>query len=275
MVIVGDYSIRLVEAKTKVPFKEHLGPDGAIYAEVEPDLEYYVEIEIVGGDPATWSVFELTIDGKKLKYHSFHLKSDGKIFKGLWSREKHIVTKRAFAFHRPTVVNTCNSGAFKDWAGKVKVDVSQGIPTRKKRHTTVSADSIEPASSINPRQAMNMGSNRKFLRSGEGKHTETTRLRSNGVLSYKRGRLLESETIYYCTTPGLIHAGILIKPHAISVDETEAVANTQPPVKRKKRPNNGTQGCALKDFDFYDLSVIPDDEDDISAWIPARRCSES
>ena len=273
MVIVGNYSIRLVEARSKEPFKEYLGPDGAIYAEVEPGLEYFVELEIVGGDPAAWSVFELTIDGKKLKYHSFHLKSDGKIYKGLWSRQQSIVTKRAFSFQCPsTDLKGCAANAdaelMKVWTGQVKVDISQGIPTKQKRKTTVSADSIEAAASINPGHAMSITSMHKLVRSSQGSYTETTRLKSHGIVSYMRGKLLESETINYCTTLGLIHAGILVKPHIISIETTSP---SLPRVKRKRPTPDKVQHSAQSDYDFYDLSVVPDDEDDIIVWIPARQ----
>lgn len=42
MVKVGDFTVELVAADSKVPFAEHTAPNGQIYAEVEPDLDYYI-----------------------------------------------------------------------------------------------------------------------------------------------------------------------------------------------------------------------------------------
>ena len=45
MVIAGDYSVRLVKAATGEPFREHTGPDGKCYSEVEQQEEYFVGFE--------------------------------------------------------------------------------------------------------------------------------------------------------------------------------------------------------------------------------------
>jgi hypothetical protein len=43
MVQVGDFSVHLVDAETKTPFKEHV-KDGKTYAEVEPDIDYFIAV---------------------------------------------------------------------------------------------------------------------------------------------------------------------------------------------------------------------------------------
>ena len=40
---VSDFTVELVAADTKQPFKEHMSPDGQVYAEVEPDVDYFME----------------------------------------------------------------------------------------------------------------------------------------------------------------------------------------------------------------------------------------
>ena len=70
MVVAGNYSVRLVNAETKEAFKEHKAPDGKIYAEIEPGVDYFIEIEVVGGDPGHVSYWNSTVDGKEFSYYS-------------------------------------------------------------------------------------------------------------------------------------------------------------------------------------------------------------
>ena len=43
MVVRNGYQVQLVDARTKIPFKEH-EKDGKIYVEAEPDAEYFIAI---------------------------------------------------------------------------------------------------------------------------------------------------------------------------------------------------------------------------------------
>ena len=47
---VGDFTVELVAADSKQPFREHTAEDGQVYAEVEPDMDYYIAVQTkVGG----------------------------------------------------------------------------------------------------------------------------------------------------------------------------------------------------------------------------------
>jgi hypothetical protein len=106
MVRVGDFSVRLVEAETKEPFKEHTGPDGKVYAEVEPGVEYYIEAEMVGGDdPYKMHFLEFYVAGTKLRYNKPHSSSDGKYHAGIWSRKDGVDEQRAISFQKPKFTN--------------------------------------------------------------------------------------------------------------------------------------------------------------------------
>lgn len=49
MVIQGSFSVQLVEAATKETFKEHTYPGGKTFAEVEPEIDYFIAIDAVRG----------------------------------------------------------------------------------------------------------------------------------------------------------------------------------------------------------------------------------
>ena len=72
MVKQGRYVVQLVEAARKTPFKEHHVGDKC-YAEVEPDVEYFIRVLVLKGkddDEFVPVVARFIVDGKSLGY--FH-----------------------------------------------------------------------------------------------------------------------------------------------------------------------------------------------------------
>jgi hypothetical protein len=132
MVVVGNFSVRLVHADTKEPFKEHMGPDGKIYTEAEPGADYFIETEVVGGDPNKHSCWTYTVDGKGLGYYTWLNMSDGKDYIGIWSCLDGIAKDLALSFQRPSIVGSESSTVNGTLAGSVKVEVSEAIPTGTK-----------------------------------------------------------------------------------------------------------------------------------------------
>jgi len=91
MVIVGNFSVRIVNAEDKKPFQEHIGPGRKIFAEVEPDIEYLIEIQVVGGEnPDQMYNFSFEVDGQSLGYHCTTNYNSGNSFHGILSRESGI-----------------------------------------------------------------------------------------------------------------------------------------------------------------------------------------
>ena len=78
---VGDFTVELVAADTKQPFKEHSAPDGQVYAEVEPDVDYFIALRSdVGGVKMSFAV-----DGLSLGYSSnFTTPIKAAVYKGSW-----------------------------------------------------------------------------------------------------------------------------------------------------------------------------------------------
>ncbi|CAB9503115.1 expressed unknown protein [Seminavis robusta] len=209
MVVVGNYSVRIVNAETKEPFKEHKGPDGKIYAEVEPDVEYFIEVDVIGGGKNSMACFEFHVDGEKLPYRTISNETHGKSYKGVWSCVNGVDKMQAFAFKRPVLTDSKgSSGPPGALIGDVQVDVSEAIYAGTCTRPDYKSDSLQAASVSS---SLTNVQTKKVLRSGTGSVAETS-ARSIKVTSvYSPGVLLESITIHYCTALGLIHAGVFGK----------------------------------------------------------------
>eukprot|EP00984_Skeletonema_dohrnii_P033546 scaffold30455_cov78-Skeletonema_dohrnii-CCMP3373.AAC.1 len=97
MVKVGDFKVELVAADTKEAFKEHTAPDGQVYAEVEPDMDYFISVSSDKGGVMMW----MYVDGVDLGYH-IDLKAPKKKegFYGRWERIGGKQTMTALHFNK-------------------------------------------------------------------------------------------------------------------------------------------------------------------------------
>ena len=73
MVKVGGFTVELVAAHTKESFKEHTASDGQVYAEVEPDMDYFIS---VGSDISRVQA-NIWVDGVNLGYSHFQYSKGG------------------------------------------------------------------------------------------------------------------------------------------------------------------------------------------------------
>jgi len=273
MVVIGDYSVRLVEAETKVAFKEHDGPGGKTYSEVEPGVNYLIEVDVVGGSPSTMHMFDFTVDDKILGYNIFRSLGSENYYCGLFSRQDGVENMRAFSFQRPSFANGSGDSASVSGGlmGQVTIDISEavyaGIETRAQ--TDFSGSAMSPASVT---ADLTHAQTKKVLRSGEGSYCESKKATKIGARAkYVRGPRLESVTINYCTALGLVKAGVLAKPKTIW--EEARIAN---PAKRGSsntpamdvKPKRVKRGAiivdetvdASKETDLFDLTAESDDE---------------
>eukprot|EP00984_Skeletonema_dohrnii_P020168 scaffold9754_cov97-Skeletonema_dohrnii-CCMP3373.AAC.1 len=95
MVKVGDFTVELVAADTKEAFKAHTAPDGQVYAEVEPDMDYFISVKCDKGGVMTF----IFVDGVDLGYH-MDFKSPGKTSYGRWERIGGKQTMTALHFNK-------------------------------------------------------------------------------------------------------------------------------------------------------------------------------
>ena len=96
MVQIGDFTVNLVSADTKEVFKEHTGPDNSVYAEVEPDIEYFIQVASTRGEVIiTTKVFGVDLGYTK----SLGKPAKGKII-GSWERKNGESKTTALRFNR-------------------------------------------------------------------------------------------------------------------------------------------------------------------------------
>jgi len=281
MVVKGNFSVRLVrvvDEYTKEPFKEHVGPDGLTYAEVEPDAEYLVELQVVGGeDSKKRYVFEGSIDDKKLNYISWLCKDQSR-HDGIISKVNGERTIKAFKFQRPKLSKSASSqGSTMLLMGSVSYKIYEGVYAKEEaprdiQEFTTGGDEVSDANMVMD----------KTVRSSKGRHSETTRIEGSHD-TYGPGALVEEIELRYCTTVGLIYCGVLAKPSNV----WDAYILMNPGKRRTADPGEllvepkkikyggcsflGRQIVAPKEADLFDLTDFPDSEPEGTAARAVRK----
>jgi hypothetical protein len=274
--IVGDFSVQIINADTELPFKKHVRDDGKVFAEVEPDADFWVELQVIGGPEEREAYFQIFIDGNKLEQYFWSKKSYGKHWEGLTSFQNEEWTQKSFRFHVPEFRHDKSSSVSASTAmmGNVTVQNSEAIHVM-----TTDADFQGGMSQQVTKVTVNDGGGleSKTLRTVAGKSRGATPLDTWDVKV--NGGLLEEITINYCTTLGLIHANILPKPPAwdyhrlrfgLSDDEKEEMSDSEFSCKKiVTQATYGPDGKELvkeKFFELFDLTGDNSDlEDDMEA----------
>jgi len=254
MVQKGDLQVSLVDATTKVAFKEHK-KDGDVYIEVEPDAEYFIGIRKtkVTSDALCCVFF---VDGKDLEYyHPFEGPEVNRAFlyNGLFSRKDGIPTDKALKFTKPkySAGNYDPSTNNLPGMGQVQVKVYKGIPEGESVPPDCDESSFSPASVS---QSGGIASQKKCLRSDEGSTTNTCAPEVERSTDYSRGDHLYTITLNYCAAVGLIKVGVLPKPDMWAHH-------------RMVRP--GKKNGVVKPIELFDLTggvedLVSDEDDDSS-----------
>jgi hypothetical protein len=96
MVKVGDFTVQLVRADTKEAFKEHTSPSGDVYAEVEPDTDYFISLgSSIGSVKAA-----IKVDGVSLGYDKNFHKPRSMQYQGRFERRSGIETQTSLRFNK-------------------------------------------------------------------------------------------------------------------------------------------------------------------------------
>lgn len=212
MVQQGDFTVELVEANSKTPFKEHY-KNAKVYVEVEPEAEYFINIKKTGKERRHVSVVKFVVDDTpldyKLCYQQRELTSSPN-YRGLRSVGNGMRTHTALKFEKPCLVGPKEDGrSGSSLMGKVEIKIHEGILRGKK----TTRDHMKQAISSEVDSALlHHGNGKKVLRSTEGSETLSKPVSSKSFRSYKRGKEVETITLYYCAAVGLIQAGVLPKP---------------------------------------------------------------
>jgi hypothetical protein len=203
MVKIDSLSVQLVNAETNLPFREHCGPDGNDYVEVEPNAEYWIRIQ---SDRPGDVLCDFEVDGEHLGFHEilsypFYTYSDV----GIWSKTAGQNLEKSFKVKKLEARD--GNEAF--WIGSVHVDFYEAVLVAVR-------DYEEPdfANHWNGGQIPNLcegSAGKKAVASHVG---TTSRVVATDNKSYQPDRWLQSITLLYCTAVGLIHVGVLPKPSA-------------------------------------------------------------
>ena len=228
MVRVGNFSVQLVDATSKHPFKEHATPrNDEVFVEVEPNVEYYVKVQ--NHSFAQDASFTIRVDGLPLRYRSPLNWGKGK-YKGLWNKQMNGVSshcalkfgtatrqRQQMSSSSPTTVPYNHSSNL--LGGQVVVKIYDGpfySPCDQFISTFDGANNNKVATAI----ASNGVSKKKVVQSVDGKTIGKSddmefealvhpSINEDAVfLKYGKRTI----TLNYCTTLGLIHAGILPQP---------------------------------------------------------------
>lgn len=261
MVQIGDLDIQLVDAETKLPFKEHLNK-GKVYVEVEPNVEYYISLRKIKVSEDVL-VCQYYVDGKGLDYSTPYYPSfvnqESPHYRGLWSFEDGVSTMKALKFQKPKLLlngeSTQNANKSPTiMMGQVKVDVFAGVyKGQRQRYQIDRSSGFETASA--DRGATDK---KKNLRSGGGKATDSSTIPTE-YGHYDMGSKLYSITLNYCAASGLVLCGVLPKPR----DRWEHHRMLYPykPTSNKRMrlvPTTTEDGKA----ELFDLSTLESDDDD-------------
>ena len=225
MVKVGDFTVELVEADTKVPFKEHTAPDGQVYAEVEPDMDYFISLRTdVGG-----VLMKYVVDGVKLGYQTNFQNSNAgsACYRGSLERRGGKETMTALHFNKTRQEAGAQSNML---TGKVEVKIySLGDKYYQEPHDYVSTSLTAD---------FTLGGKKCIKTTTNGSHSfDTTpkgRTASSKLVNYRRGDHLRTITLNYCTAFGLIYHKILSPPPDSDSDDDSVPVKKERPAKRKK-----------------------------------------
>jgi hypothetical protein len=229
IVRIGDYTLEFVEAESKIALKEHAGPapDHFVYAEVEPDVGYFIRIE---SDNPEMKRIGVKVDGVAL-YDIFVTKGQSRL-NGFFKRVNKKSTTTALHFEKSTMNSSMGKGPSPTiWTGKVEIDIYEiGRPIVKE---------IKDMTTATLKQSMVSG--KKGVASAKGScigKEPTVENPTNTGISYERGPRVCTITLHYCTTAGY---RVFVPPPA------EPVAETKKAIKREKKRKIGEASGSSED----------------------------
>lgn len=240
---VGDFSLQLVDATTKEPFKEHVAPsDGQVYAEVEPGLDYFMSV----GTDRGGVMINYRVDGVDLGYHTTYHGAKHNDYRGNWSRLNGVTQTTSFKFN--IAQTRCETDGHDEadaamMTGKVELIVHElGAKTMDiPRDYTGSAqeEKLEEKSKLGDKKMKG----KKCLVSTAGSVPLDANVKAKSetkskikaapkpTAHYARGAYITTVTLNYCSTVGLIINKILDAPP----EEEETEEDIKPMKKKTKR----------------------------------------
>jgi len=212
MVRKGNLEVEIVEATTKQPFKEHPGKNGYdSYIEVEPDIEYFINLRSFYSQ---YIIVCFAVDGKDLGYQSSFGPSLGHDesfhVRGVWTCENNLDKQTALKVDKMIFVPGSSSSSNDTKVGEITIKVYEKIKLEGYYHQR---DNHTSSWSGHPNRGQAGEEGKKVVKSTIGKSTETTSRQGGRIQNSRKGQLLSTIKLKYCSTVGLIAAGVLPKPN--------------------------------------------------------------
>lgn len=250
MVKIGKFSAEIILADAdKMPFPEHISSNGEIFVEVEPESEYYIRVKTDYEDTVR---VDISVDGNNLGYYSTMTKESGAEEKGLSKRECGKSYKYALKFDKANVRQKEEGDKGREvpfWTGKIEVEFSEAV---FQGYSAIQDYSQNwKGGDVSFVMGISDPDKKKGVKSGKGDTFEVKKVGGGQVANYGKGGLLQKITLRYCSTLGLIHAGILAKPPMWDFHRLTNPAESQENVPQ---PNATVTGENGGDAELFDLS---------------------
>lgn len=257
MVQQGDLKVELVYADTKMAFKEH-SKDGKIYVEVEPDVDYFINVRRAGMTQGNCVMTHFIVDEQPLGYgQPYSRVSDEPSYQGLLTLSKGVVTHKALRFTKPRISEDGSDVNRNLMMGKVEIKVFEGVfdkqfdGVNREFRSSISAKAVD----INQTGV----AKKKSLRSSEGQASVSKQAVGGAI--YKTGAHLDTITLNYCAALGLMAVGVLKKPDPWTYQRMTRPAPAGQGAGRKSKRVRKSDVAEEKTVELFDLAD-EDSEDD-------------
>jgi hypothetical protein len=267
MVQKTDFSVELIDARSKESFKEHLGDEKSsnkhcvdAFIEVEPGTEYFLR---VANDSSSTVICNINVDGNDLGYE-FCLGPNEYDDKGLWKLLNGISQHTALKVDKVLATVNGDSDPNPD-IGVISVDFfnfieGKGTEIANDFDSKWNADKAQPAG----RRSADEDTKRQ-VKSQKGSHSETLSNDDGERKIYTYGESLESIRLKYCTAVGLIVEGVLDKPplwdwarmtQPKQIETTVVeVAKISPKILKRNTCDDDGNLIEIKEFEMFDLTA--------------------
>jgi hypothetical protein len=282
MVASGDFEVHLVYADTKTPLREH-EKDGKVYAEAEPDAEYFIAIRRRGNSGPRAILTDFYVDGKQLKHHRWWTRACHDFsYDGMYSRTDGHTQQTALQFKLARAEKDKTDGKrFAEVMGKVEVKIFEAIPEAREAlpvapQTPPRSQIKIPAATVTPDACVPtvagvgcMSENfakKKFILSVPGTTSITKPITEAHSQSHTKGHYIDTITLYYCSAVGLIEVGVLPKPPGYIYVENRSLSSistgSQQRLRRAKRVRHCDASYNFMGSKEADLFELSSDEED-------------
>ncbi len=254
------YSLQLIDAITKEPFKEHPGKNGMnSYFEVEPGVEYFMKFQ---NHSSQTVLLEFKVDGEELGYQGCCSRGTSEEY-GLWSFDKNDQQTLMKALKLQKIIT--RPGDSKDDenqggnTGVVEVSIYEKIDLDGYYYMNNSSSKFTGTTEVHD---TDVDGTKKRLKS---EHGSTKRIKTDDGRrrNRKKGKKLETIKVKYCSTVGLIIDGVLPKPPVwewFKMRKPQAVytgkLDVQPVKSEIQSRNENDTESKKKAHEMFDLTSV-------------------